>query len=251
MQPLDRAVMRPFKAAYNQACSVWMRKYHLMKISQRNVADLVNTAYFAICRMDLAQSAFDCTGLLPCNPDVSTDLDFIPAEHFKELEPIAKGSAHTNEKRVAEEKKQAAVKRKLEKDTKKDEMCSKGRKSGASQLSKIADKGDTTNKKRQNKLNCGENKKTIEHNTTCIICLESFEEEFKNPEILENIDWPLSSTFAIILGKSFLFVGGSIQVFNYRGQIACVLFFYTLTSKRVKVAGTAVLSPTLCKCPDC
>ncbi|KAF2887623.1 hypothetical protein ILUMI_18550 [Ignelater luminosus] len=80
-------------------------------------------------------------------------------------------------KKVTEVKKQVAVKRKLEKDAKKDEICSKGRKLGASQLSKIADEDDTTNKKRQKKLDCGGNKETIEHNTTFIICLESFEEE--------------------------------------------------------------------------
>lgn len=61
MQPLDRTLMRSFKAAYNQACSVWMRKYQPLKIAQRDVAGLVNTAYNSICRMDLAQSGFVCT----------------------------------------------------------------------------------------------------------------------------------------------------------------------------------------------
>lgn len=96
MQPLDRAVMRPFKAAYNQACGVWMRKYRPLKISQKDVAGLVNTAYTSICRMDLAQSAFACTGLWPLNPGVFTELDFIPSEHFREPEPIDCESGSVN-----------------------------------------------------------------------------------------------------------------------------------------------------------
>ncbi|KAF2882931.1 hypothetical protein ILUMI_23236 [Ignelater luminosus] len=167
-----------------------------------------------------------CTELGALQEDTNlVSLDFIPAEHFKEPEPIAEGSALINgvfqqhfivltqadskpgllsdttstekrrseqnevltsspyknelleKRRVAEERKQAAAKRKLEKDAKKDEMCSKGGKLGAYQLSKIADEGDKTNKKRQKKLDCGGNKETTEHNTTCIICLESLEEE--------------------------------------------------------------------------
>lgn len=87
LQPLDRAIMRPFKAAYNNACSAWMRKYQPLKISQKDVAGLVNTAYNSICRMDLAQSAFRCTGLWPLNRAVFTDVDFIPSENFRESKP--------------------------------------------------------------------------------------------------------------------------------------------------------------------
>ncbi|PNF34375.1 hypothetical protein B7P43_G14948 [Cryptotermes secundus] len=58
-----------------------------MKIAQRDIAGLVNTAYSSVCRMDLAQSAFMCTGLWPFNQRVFSDLDFIPAEHFQEHEP--------------------------------------------------------------------------------------------------------------------------------------------------------------------
>lgn len=65
LQPLDRVIMRPFKAAYNEACSTWMRKYCPLKITLKDIAGLVNTTFSAICRMELAQSAFKCTGLHP------------------------------------------------------------------------------------------------------------------------------------------------------------------------------------------
>ena len=40
MQPLDRAVMQPFKAAYNEACNVWIRKYQALglKIAQKTLS---------------------------------------------------------------------------------------------------------------------------------------------------------------------------------------------------------------------
>ena len=77
LQPLDRDVMKPFKLAYNEACSTWLRKYSPLKISLKDVAGLVNIAFSTICRMELARSAFKCTGLHPLNKNIFTDLYFI------------------------------------------------------------------------------------------------------------------------------------------------------------------------------
>ena len=306
LQPLDRAIMRPFKAAYNQACGVWMRKYQPLKISQKDVAGLVNTAYSSICRMDLAQSAFTCTGLWPLNPNVFTDLDFIAAEHFREpvhmdevsthqqndlnfspttsepgpssappskprsssantsepgsaatntsndfspprpeesieniqeqsssssrvsvaplsipkspfrpnsvsstfikvvekISPVAKPSEVKVQKRkqrtqksevltsspykqqleekkkLAEDKRQRAEKRKSERDLKTSQALNR-EKSGASNGSKqLNSDRPTTNRKRQKKLEFGGDNQTMEEDTKCIICRESFEEEW-------------------------------------------------------------------------
>ena len=38
LQPLDRTIMRPFKAAYNEACTEWMNRYRPLKIAQRNIS---------------------------------------------------------------------------------------------------------------------------------------------------------------------------------------------------------------------
>lgn len=76
LQPLDRSVMKPFKDAYNEACALWMRKYPNMKISLKDIAGLVNIAFSRICRMELAQSGFKCTGICPLNRNVFCDLDF-------------------------------------------------------------------------------------------------------------------------------------------------------------------------------
>lgn len=82
LQPLDRTIMRPFKAAYNEACARWMQKYRPLKIAQRDIASLVNTAFMAVCRMELAKSGFACTGLYPLNKGIFSDLDYIAAAHF-------------------------------------------------------------------------------------------------------------------------------------------------------------------------
>lgn len=79
LQPLDRTVMKPFKNAYHEACSLWMRQYPNIKISLRDVAGLVGTAFSKICRMELAKSGFTCTGIFPLNPNVFSDLDFAPS----------------------------------------------------------------------------------------------------------------------------------------------------------------------------
>ena len=81
LQPLDRAIMRPFKTAFNEACGNWMQKYGKLglKITDKDICSLVNTAFTAICRMDLAKSAFKCTGIYPFNKFIFTDVDFVPS----------------------------------------------------------------------------------------------------------------------------------------------------------------------------
>lgn len=44
--PLNRSVMKSFKNALNKTCGAWMRKYPNMKINLRDIAGLVNTAFF-------------------------------------------------------------------------------------------------------------------------------------------------------------------------------------------------------------
>ncbi|KAG8237553.1 hypothetical protein J437_LFUL017403 [Ladona fulva] len=68
--------MKAFKNAYNEACGFWMRKYPNMKITLKDIAGLVNSAFSRICRMELAQSGLECTGIYPLNRNVFSDLDF-------------------------------------------------------------------------------------------------------------------------------------------------------------------------------
>lgn len=47
LKPLDRAIIKPFKAAYNEACSLWLKKYAPLKISLKDIDSLVNIAFIA------------------------------------------------------------------------------------------------------------------------------------------------------------------------------------------------------------
>lgn len=93
MQPLDRAIMKPFKNAYHEACSLWMRKYPNIKISLRDIASLVNTAFSKICRMELAKSGFKCSGIYPLNRNIFSDLDFAASLAGSSLE-ISAGTSN-------------------------------------------------------------------------------------------------------------------------------------------------------------
>jgi hypothetical protein len=62
LQPLDRDITKPFKNAFNEACAQWMPKYSYLKIGVKDITGLVNIAFTKICRIELAKSAFACTG---------------------------------------------------------------------------------------------------------------------------------------------------------------------------------------------
>lgn len=87
LQPLDVCVMKPFKDAYNEAASRWMRQNPFMRISDYEIAGLVNDAFTKICRMDLSKKGFECSGIYPLNSQIFTDLDFIASQGLDVPEP--------------------------------------------------------------------------------------------------------------------------------------------------------------------
>lgn len=80
LQPLDVCVMKPFKDAYNEAASRWMRQNPFMRITDYEISGLVNDAFTKICRMDLAKKGFECSGIYPLNAHIFTDLDYIASQ---------------------------------------------------------------------------------------------------------------------------------------------------------------------------
>ena len=89
MQPLDRTVYGPLKAAYNRECDKWMSSHVGQRISPYDVAQLFGTAYVNSATMRNAISGFSCTGLWPFNPDVFTDEDFSASMITEEEDPSA------------------------------------------------------------------------------------------------------------------------------------------------------------------
>ena len=79
LQPLDRTFMKPFTQAYSEECALWMRKNPVLRISDYDVAGLVNEAYKNVCRMEIATNGFACTGIHPFNPKIFMDAEFAPS----------------------------------------------------------------------------------------------------------------------------------------------------------------------------
>lgn len=77
---LDRTFMKPFKGAYQVACSLWMRANPGLRINDYDIAKLVADAYRKVCRLDIAENDFKCTGIYPLNSQIFTDLDFMGSD---------------------------------------------------------------------------------------------------------------------------------------------------------------------------
>ena len=95
LQPLDRSFMKPFKSAYSEACASWMRQNPGLKITEYDIAQIVCSAYGKVCRMEIAQKGFSCTGIHPFNPSIFSDLDFMPSR-ITEVEIGAVNGVKTN-----------------------------------------------------------------------------------------------------------------------------------------------------------
>lgn len=80
LQPLDRTFMKPFKDAYNQRCDIWMRTNAGSRITDYDIAGLVNEAFIKVARLDIAASGFKCTGIYPFDRNVFSDLDYLAAD---------------------------------------------------------------------------------------------------------------------------------------------------------------------------
>lgn len=79
LQPLDRVFMKPFKDAYFEACGLWMRANSGARITEYEIAAMVSQAFTRVARLDIAKSGFQCSGIVPLNPNIFTDLDFLPS----------------------------------------------------------------------------------------------------------------------------------------------------------------------------
>lgn len=80
IQPLDVAFYSPLKSLFRRECDLYMRSSSLMKITPYDIAGLFNKAYSKVATMTNAVAGFKDTGIYPMNPDVFTDIDYLPAD---------------------------------------------------------------------------------------------------------------------------------------------------------------------------
>lgn len=94
LQPLDRSVFGPLKAAISRSCDGWMRDNPGRTITINELAGLVKDPFKTAVTPSNIQAGFECTGIYPYNEDKFTDLDFMPAAVTDRPNPIAEEMVH-------------------------------------------------------------------------------------------------------------------------------------------------------------
>lgn len=94
LQPLDRSVFKSLKAAYNVACSNWLRKHPARRISVDEIGELFHEAYKKAATIENAEAGFRASGIYPYNREILPESDYIkdtrsePENHPPEDENI-------------------------------------------------------------------------------------------------------------------------------------------------------------------
>ena len=78
LQPLDRAVFKPLKSYFNNACQKWMRNHPGRRIQTENLGELFRESYLKSATLENAVSSFQTSGIVPFNPDI------VPADEYIE-----------------------------------------------------------------------------------------------------------------------------------------------------------------------
>ena len=79
LQPLDRTVYGPFKAAYNRAADEWLRSHPVQTITIYDIPSIVNEAHMSAMTPRNIVSGFASTGIYPFNRNLFTDAKFAPS----------------------------------------------------------------------------------------------------------------------------------------------------------------------------
>ena len=78
LQPLDRAVFKPLKSYFNNACQKWMRNHPGRRIQIENLGELFRESYLKSATLENAVSSFQTSGIVPFNSDI------VPADEYIE-----------------------------------------------------------------------------------------------------------------------------------------------------------------------
>lgn len=84
LQPLDVSFFGPLKRAYNKECDMYIKSKNMGKITPYEIAGLFNKAYSKVASLEKGISGFKATGILPMNPAVFDDEDFIDTVNIEQ-----------------------------------------------------------------------------------------------------------------------------------------------------------------------
>lgn len=85
LQPLDLTVFSPLKSALYREYDLYLSTTGHERITEYDVAELLNQAFLKVATMDKAISGFRSAGIYPLNPNKFNDNDFAPANVLQEL----------------------------------------------------------------------------------------------------------------------------------------------------------------------
>ncbi|EDW77184.1 uncharacterized protein Dwil_GK22069 [Drosophila willistoni] len=77
LQPLDVSVLGPMKTYYESQCSAWQNNNANKVLEIRHIAGLVCNALDFVLTPKIIKAGFAATGIVPFNPDIFTDADFV------------------------------------------------------------------------------------------------------------------------------------------------------------------------------
>ncbi|TGZ50001.1 Jerky-like protein [Temnothorax longispinosus] len=80
LQPLDRSIFGPLKKAVNQHCDYWMTSNLGKTMSIYDIPAIINRALSLAVTSTNIMAGFATTGILPFNPDVFGEIDFLPSQ---------------------------------------------------------------------------------------------------------------------------------------------------------------------------
>jgi DDE superfamily endonuclease len=79
LQPLDRSLFGPLKRYYNMESDCWMKSHPGRTMSMYDIPELVSRALPKAATPSNITAGFACTGIYPFDPDIFSDIDFMPS----------------------------------------------------------------------------------------------------------------------------------------------------------------------------
>lgn len=87
LQPLDLTFFGPLKTMYNRQVDKWMLSHPGKRVTDYELCQIFSPAYQQVASIEKAVKGFQCSGVMPYDPDVFSDEDFAPAS-VTELLPV-------------------------------------------------------------------------------------------------------------------------------------------------------------------
>lgn len=80
LQPLDVSFFKSLKYYYNQEIQSWLRKHPGRPVTEYQIAELFSSAYGRAASISNALSGFRESGIIPFNPNIFDDNDYVAAD---------------------------------------------------------------------------------------------------------------------------------------------------------------------------